>query len=80
MLSFNKKENTQVTYTDNYVTIFSMFFFFFLFFRLHSKQMRSRMCLVEQGVTELPNSAVNKVIPTLIYIYLKCFFFFTVEV
>uniref|UniRef100_A0AAX7VNA3 Erlin-1 n=1 Tax=Astatotilapia calliptera TaxID=8154 RepID=A0AAX7VNA3_ASTCA len=43
--------------------------------RLHSKQMRSRMCLVEQGVTELPNSAVNKVIPTLIYIYLKCFFF-----
>lgn len=75
MLSFNKKENTQVTYTDNYVTIF-----FFFFFRLHSKQMRSRMCLVEQGVTELPNSAVNKVIPTLIYIYLKCFFFFTVEV
>lgn len=55
-------------------------FFFFFFFRLHSKQMRSRMCLVEQGVTELPNSAVNKVIPTLIYIYLKCFFFFTVEV
>lgn len=31
MLSFNKKENTQVTYTDNYVTIFSMFFFFFFF-------------------------------------------------